>query len=446
MSFSAIILAAGKGSRMRSNLPKPLHRLGGKPLVDWVLDGVAHAHASEAVVVVPADAGAFSAHFEQNNALPVKIAVQNEPRGTGDAVECARAAINPASPVAVIAFADTPLVSLACFRALIDGIAAGHAICCLGFEARDPAGYGRLITDGARITAIVEDKATDAKTRTITLCNSGLMAVRMPLLFELLAGVGVNETLGEKTLTDIIGLAHAKGHSATYALAEESEVMGINSRAQLAQAEALIQSRLRLEAMEAGATLRAPETIFLSADTRLGEDVIIHPHVVIGGGVVIGAGAEIKSFTHIEGAEIGAGCVVGPYARLRVGTALAEGVKIGNFVETKNLNMGIGAKANHLTYLGDAEIGAGANIGAGTITCNYDGTDKSKTYIGADAFIGSNTALVAPVAVGTGAMIGAGSTITKDVDDDDLVVVRGEARTIPKGAARRRNSKKERKK
>ena len=428
---------------MRSNLPKPLHRLGGKPLVDWVLDGVAMADASEAVVVVPADASALSAHIQQNDALPIKIAVQKQPHGTGDAVECARDAINPASSVAVIAFADTPLVSLACFRALIDGIAAGHEICCLGFEAHDPTGYGRLIADDkGRITAIVEHKATDAKTRTITLCNSGLMAVRVPLLFELLAGVGVNEAVGEKLLTDIIGLAHEKGYSTTYALAEESEVMGINSRAQLAQAEALMQSRLRLEAMEAGATLLAPETIFLSADTRFSADVIIHPHVVIGGGVVLGAGAEIKSFTHIEGAEIGAGCVVGPYARLRSGTVLAGNVKIGNFVETKNLNMGAAAKANHLTYLGDAEIGAGANIGAGTITCNYDGTDKAKTRIGADAFIGSNTALVAPVAVGKGAMIGAGSTITKDVDEDDLVVARGEARTIPKGAARRRNAKK----
>ena len=428
---------------MRSSLPKPLHRLGGKPLVDWVLDVVAAAHASEAIVVVPADESELSAHIQKNNALPAKIAVQKKPLGTGDAVECAHDAINPDSPVAVIAFADTPLISMQCFRTLIAGIEAGHALCCLGFESRDPTGYGRLITDGAeRITAIVEDRATDAKTRAITLCNSGLMAVRMPLLFELLAGVSVNEAVGEKLLTDIIGLAHAKGYSTTYALADEAEVMGINSRAQLAQAEALIQHRLRLEAMEAGATLLAPETIFLSADMQLSTDIIIHPHVVIGGGVVLGKGAEIKSFTHIEGAEIGAGCVVGPYARLRPGTVLAEGAKIGNFVETKNLTMGSGAKANHLTYLGDADIGGGANIGAGTITCNYDGTDKAKTYIGADAFIGSNTALVAPISVGKGAMIGAGSTITKDVDADDLIVARGEARTIPKGAARRRNSKK----
>jgi len=439
MMFTAIILAAGKGTRMRSSLPKPLHRLAGKPLIEWVLDSTITAEAQHAVIVVGADGHQVGDHINQiksGTACQLDTVVQDPPLGTGHAVEAAAEKLQAENGIAVIAFADTPLISADTFHALVHAIANdGHDICCLGFTAANPTGYGRLIQDqNGSVSAIIEEKEADANTRAITLCNSGLMAVKMPLLFDLLTAIGFNEQTGEKFLTDIIAEAHHKGHSIGCVMAQEDNVMGINNRVDLARAERIIQQRLRHKAMMEGVTLIDPDSVYLNADAVIAQDVIIHPHVVIGGGVRIGEGAEIKSFSHIEGADIGACAVIGPYARLRQGTVLEEGVKIGNFVETKNITMGAMAKANHLTYLGDAEIGEGANIGAGTITCNYNGFRKSMTRIGAGAFIGSNSALVAPVDIGKGAMIGAGSTITATVEDDALVVVRADTRTTPDGA------------
>ncbi len=432
---------------MRSNLPKPLHRLAGKPLLDWVLDSVSAAGAKDGVVVVGADGSQVSDYTKaltEKGYMRLRTAIQDPPMGTGHAVEAAKDELKGQDGMAIIAFADTPLISADCCDALIASLRDhGHDLCCLGFMADDPTGYGRLITDAkGRVTAIIEEKETDETTKAIRLCNSGLMAVKMPLLFDLLDQIGFNQKTNEKFLTDIVALAHQNGQSIGYAEADEDDVLGINSRVDLAKAEGIVQHRLRHRAMMEGATLLAPETVFLSADTILAEDVIIHPNVVIGPGVKIGNGAEIKSFSHIEGAEIGASAIIGPYARLRPGTVLEEGVKIGNFVETKNITMGALAKANHLTYLGDAEIGAGANIGAGTITCNYNGFRKAMTRIGAEAFIGSNTALVAPVEIGNRAIIGAGSTITTNVADDDLVVVRAPAKTIKTGAAAYRKREK----
>lgn len=447
MTFTAIILAAGKGTRMRSSLAKPLHQLGGKPLLNWVLDSTITANASDAVIVVGTDGSQVSDHvnaIKDAYPCPLKTVIQDPPLGTGHAVETAADTLKHHHGIAVIAFADTPLVSADEFYALVNGISNnGHDICCLGFEANDPSGYGRLIQDDKQsITAIVEEKAADAKTRAITLCNSGMMAVRMPLLFDLLNTIGFNAQTGEKFLTDIISAAYQAGHSVGCVMATEENVMGINNRVDLAKAEAIIQKRLRHKAMMDGVTLIDPDTVYLSANAQIAEDVIIHPHVVIGPDVRIANGAEIKSFSHIEGADIGACAVIGPYARLRPGTVLEEGVKIGNFVETKNITMGAMAKANHLTYLGDAEIGADANIGAGTITCNYNGIRKSMTRIGAAAFIGSNSALVAPVNIGAGAMVGAGSTITTDVEDNALAVVRADTKSITDGATTYRNREK----
>lgn len=447
MTFTAIILAAGKGTRMRSSLPKPLHRLAGKPLLEWVLDSTVMANAENSVIVVGTDGSQVSDHvnhIKDNYSCLLSTAIQDPPLGTGHAVEVAAASLKNREGIAVIAFADTPLVSADEFHALVHSISKdGHDICCLGFNAINPTGYGRLIRnkDGT-ISAIIEEKEADAETRTISLCNSGMMAVKMPMLFDLLAEIGFNDQTGEKFLTDIINKAHHKGYSIGCVMAEEDNVMGINNRVDLAKAEAIIQQRLRHKAMLDGVTLIDPDSIFISADTIIAEDVIIHPHVVIGPGVCIANGAEIKSFSHIEGADIGACAVIGPYARLRSGTILDEGVKIGNFVETKNVTMGAMAKANHLTYLGDAEIGEGANIGAGTITCNYNGFRKSMTRIGAGAFIGSNSALVAPVDIGNGAIIGAGSTITTSVNKDELVVVRAETKSTPDGANTYRNREK----
>ncbi|NDA08965.1 MAG: bifunctional UDP-N-acetylglucosamine diphosphorylase/glucosamine-1-phosphate N-acetyltransferase GlmU, partial [Alphaproteobacteria bacterium] len=292
-----------------------------------------------------------------------------------------------------------------------------------------------------RVTAIIEEKETDPTNKAIRLCNSGLMAVKMPLLFNLLDQIGFNQKTNEKFLTDIVALAHQTGRSIGYAEANEDDVLGINSRVDLARAESIVQHRLRHRAMMNGATLIAPETVFLHYDTILEKDVIIEPHVVFGPGVVVGEGSEIKSFSHLEGVRTGACCIIGPYARLRPGTNLGEGVRIGNFVETKNTTMGDLSKANHLTYLGDTTVGVRTNIGAGTITCNYDGTNKHKTSIGDEAFIGSNTSLVAPVSVGDRAIIGAGSTITETVEPDSLAVARAQTKHLAGGADRFRKSR-----
>jgi len=326
----------------------------------------------------------------------------------------------------LVLFADTPLVTTATILALRAALEDGAAVAALGFEAVNPFGYGRLIRDEAgRLAAIREEKDASDAERAITLCNAGLMAIDGRRALELLRDVGADNAKGEYYLTDIVEFARAKGLDARVVVGAESEVLGVNDRAQLAQAERIAQDRLRRAAMLNGATLIAPETVFLNADTKLGRDVLIEPHVVFGPRVEVADGAHIYAFSRIEGARIGAGAHVGPFARLRPGTNLGPGAKVGNFVEIKSTTLGAGAKVSHLTYLGDAEIGADANIGAGTITCNYDGFFKYKTRIGDGAFIGSNSSLVAPVTIGAGAYVGSGSVVTGDVAEDALAVARG---------------------
>jgi len=443
MSFATVILAAGQGKRMQSSLPKPLHRLGGKPLLAWVLDSSFVAGAEKQIVITPKDNKLLAdviSDYADRNQFDVTTAIQDPPKGTGHAVECAAEALSDYQGVVIVAFADTPLVSADTYHRLAQSVAASDVgIACLGFHAKDPTGYGRLITDDqGGLLKITEEKDANAEEKTITFVNAGIMALKAPLVFEWLGEIGFNQHTDEKYLTDCIALARQKGHGVIAIEADEDEVLGINDRADLAAAEAVMQQRLRHAAMEAGATLIAPDTVFLHHDAILERDVVIEPHVVIGPGVHIGEGSEIKSFSHLEGVRTGACCVIGPYARLRPGTHLGEGVKIGNFVETKNITMGDLSKANHLTYLGDSTIGHHTNIGAGTITCNFDGYNKNHTTIGDHVFVGSNSALVAPVTIGDRALIGAGSTITQNIGEDDLVIARGEAKTMKGGAIKLR--------
>ena len=448
MSFKSIILAAGQGTRMKSNLPKPLHKIGGKPMLAWVLDTSFAAGADGQVVITPKDSETidnFIAAYTDIRKTDVKTAIQDPPKGTGHAVECAQDSLkddngNAYQGIVIVAFADTPLVRSETYQALADALETSDAaIACLGFEAQDPTGYGRLVrNDKGLLLKITEEKDANADEKKITFVNAGMMALRAPLVFDLLAGLQNNAKTGEKYLTDCIEAARQAGHNVVTIEAEQTEVLGVNDRADLAQAESVMQDQLRQAAMASGATLIAPETVFLHHDAVIEPDVIIEPHVVIGQAVHIGEGSEIKSFSHLEGVKTGPCCVIGPYARLRPGTNLGEGVKIGNFVETKNITMGDLSKANHLTYLGDSTIGSKSNIGAGTITCNYDGFNKHRTTIGDGAFIGSNSALVAPVSIGDRALVGAGSTITRDVEDDALVIVRSEAKTLSDGATRLR--------
>jgi bifunctional UDP-N-acetylglucosamine pyrophosphorylase/glucosamine-1-phosphate N-acetyltransferase len=424
-SALAIVLAAGEGTRMKSGRPKVLHEIAGRSMLAHVLTSVAGAKAdSIAVVVGPGreDVRAEAAKLYAET----EIFMQEQRLGTAHAVLAAGDAIARGHDDILVLFADTPLVTTATILALRAALEDGAAVAALGFEAVNPFGYGRLIRDEAgRLIAIREEKDASDAERAITLCNAGLMAIDGRRALELLRDVGADNAKGEYYLTDIVELARAKGLDARVVVGAESEVLGVNDRAQLAQAERIAQDRLRRAAMLNGATLIAPETVFLNADTKLGRDVLIEPHVVFGPRVEVADGAHIYAFSRIEGAQVGAGAHVGPFARLRPGTNLGPGAKVGNFVEIKSTTLGAGAKVSHLTYLGDAEIGADANIGAGTITCNYDGFFKYKTRIGEGAFIGSNSSLVAPVTIGAGAYVGSGSVVTGDVAEDALAVARG---------------------
>jgi bifunctional UDP-N-acetylglucosamine pyrophosphorylase/glucosamine-1-phosphate N-acetyltransferase len=363
---------------------------------------------------------------EARRILPdVRIFVQRERLGTGHAVLSAREALAEKPDDVIVAYADTPLVKAETFAKLRAPLAEGAAVVVMGFEARDPTGYGRLLTSGDQLLAIREHRDATEAERAVTLCNGGLMAIRGDLALTLLDKVGNANAKGEYYLTDIVEIARELGHRAAIAVVPEEEVHGVNDRAQLAAAERMIQERLREAAMMAGVTLVAPETVFLSHDTRLGQDVIVEPHVVFGPGVTVEAGAVIHSFSHLEGARVASGAGVGPFARLRPGATVGPKAKVGNFVEIKNTDLGAGAKVSHLTYLGDASVGAEVNIGAGTITCNYDGYNKHRTEIGEGAFIGSNSSLVAPVTIGKGAFVGSSSVITENVPADALALGRG---------------------
>lgn len=421
----AIVLAAGEGTRMKSDQPKVLHQVAGRSMLAHVLTAVAEAGVESAAVVVgPGRDDVRDAALRlAPGAAPF---VQAERLGTAHAVLAARDAVAAGFDDLLVLFADTPLVTGATIRALRAALAEGAGVAALGFVAADPFGYGRLLQDdGGRLIAIREEKDASEAERGIRLCNAGLMALDGSRALDWLCRIGADNAKGEYYLTDVIELARADGREARVVLAEETEVLGVNDRIQLAQAEAVAQSRLRRAAMAAGVTMIAPETVFLCADTAFGRDVLIEPHVVFGPGVSVGDRAVIHSFSHVEGARIGPGATIGPFARLRPGAQLAEKAKVGNFVEIKNANVAAGAKVNHLTYIGDADIGANANIGAGTITCNYDGFFKYRTVIGENAFIGSNSALVAPVTIGAGAYVGSGSVVTRDVAADALTVARG---------------------
>ncbi|PPD42910.1 MAG: bifunctional N-acetylglucosamine-1-phosphate uridyltransferase/glucosamine-1-phosphate acetyltransferase [Methylocystis sp.] len=427
----AIVLAAGEGTRMKSETPKVLHQVAGRAMIAHVLAAVAAAGVESVAVVIGPQRDDVRA--EALRLAPhARVFVQTERLGTAHAVLAAREAIAAGYDDLLILFADTPLVTGETVQRLRGALAEGAGVAALGFLAADPFGYGRLLQDEAgRLLAIREEKDASPAERAVKLCNAGLMAIDGRRALALLEAVGNANAKGEFYLTDVVELARAEGRDARVVVAEETEVLGVNDRIQLAQAEAVAQTRLRRAAMAAGVTMIAPETVFLCADTSFGRDVMIEPNVVIGPGVSIGDKAVIHSFCHLEGASVGPGATIGPFARLRPGASLAEKAKVGNFVEIKNANVAKGAKVNHLTYIGDADIGAGANIGAGVITCNYDGFFKYRTQIGADAFIGSNSALVAPVKIGAGAYVGSGSVVTRDVAADALAVARG--RQIEKG-------------
>ncbi|MGI9475472.1 MAG: bifunctional UDP-N-acetylglucosamine diphosphorylase/glucosamine-1-phosphate N-acetyltransferase GlmU [Hyphomicrobiaceae bacterium] len=420
-----IVLAAGKGTRMKSRLPKGLHTIAGRSLLGHVLATREIALGGDVAVVVGPDMASVQAEAERQSP-GVKTYLQAEQRGTGDAVLAAREALAGAGDVFVL-FCDTPLLQPETLQRMQAALDDGAHVAVLGFEAADPTGYGRLLTSGdGELLAIREHNDASAAERAVRLCNSGVMAFRCPDLPGLLDQITDGNAKHEFYLTDAVEVARAGGLKAVAVVSDEAQLLGINDRIQLAEAEAVYQRRRRGAAMRDGATLVAPDTVWFSHDTVLGQDVLIEPNVFFGPGVTVGDDVLIRANCHIEGASIGAGARIGPYARLRPGAQLGADVHVGNFVEVKNVTMGEGAKANHLTYLGDGSVGQGANIGAGTIFCNYDGFFKHHTVVGDGAFVGSNSSLVAPVKIGDGAFVGSGSVITRDVPADALSLERAD--------------------
>ncbi len=439
--IAAIVLAAGQGTRMKSRLPKVLHALAGRPMIGHVLAALGGLRPARITVVIGPGMDAVAAV-----AQGCAIAIQDEPRGTAHAVLAARETLAGFDGDVLILFGADPLITTGTLERMIAArrAAPAPAVVVLGMRPDDPGAYGRLVlgADGALERIVEARDATEAE-RAIPLCNAGAMAVDGAHLFALLEAIGCDNAKGEYYLTDIVAAARARGLACAVVEGDADELKGVDSRADLAVAEALMQARLRAAALEAGVTMIDPSTVYLAFDTRLDEDVVIEPNVVFGPGVRVGRGARIRAFSHIEGAEIAAGAQIGPFARLRPGARIGEHARIGNFVEVKAAEIESGAKVSHLSYVGDSRVGPGANVGAGTITCNYDGFVKSRTEIGAGAFIGSNTALVAPVSVGAGAIVGAGSVITRDVPDDAVAVTRAAQDTRP-GAAKRLRARKQR--
>jgi len=425
---SLIILAAGLGSRMNSDLPKVLHHLGAAPLLHHAMQAGLSLDPGRVVVVAGHGAAAVT-RAAQRYLDTAEVVVQTEQLGTAHAVAQAAPLLAGAPGDAIVLYGDTPFIRSETLEAML-AARARHAVVVLGFEARDPGRYGRLVTQGEALERIVEFKEATVEERAITLCNSGVICAAAGMLFDLVAAVGNANASGEYYLTDIVEIARTRGLSAGVVTCDEAETLGINTRAQLAEAEAAFQARMRKAAMDDGVTLAAPDTVFFALDTHIGRDAVIAPNVVFGPGVTVESGAEIRAFCHLEGCHVSRGATVGPFARLRPGAELAEDVHVGNFVEIKNTVLDEGVKVGHLTYLGDAHVGEFTNIGAGTVTCNYDGVSKHRTIIGARAFIGSATMLVAPVTVGAGAMTASGSVITENVPADALAL--GRARQVNK--------------
>jgi bifunctional UDP-N-acetylglucosamine pyrophosphorylase/glucosamine-1-phosphate N-acetyltransferase len=428
--FAVVILAAGQGTRMRSDTHKVLHPIASRPLLLHLLDRIDGLGAKKRVVV----AGKGRDQVEQAvSGRDVTVAHQAEQKGTGHAVLQAKDALAGHDGPVVILYGDVPFVEPSTLRRMIDRLDGkdGPGVVVMAFRPADPAAYGRIILDqGDRIAKMVEFRDATPEERAVNLCNSGMMAVRAADLFRWLGQVKNDNAAGEYYLPDVVNIAAAEGREAVVIEGDPYEATGVNSRAELAHLELEWQRRRREQVLQDGATLIDPESVWFAYDTKLGRDVTVEPHVVFGPGVEIADGATIKAFSHIEGAIVGAKANIGPFARIRPGTRLADGSKVGNFVELKKADVGAGAKVNHLSYVGDAQVGAAANVGAGTITCNYDGYGKYRTVIGEGAFIGSNTSLVAPVIIGDGAVVGAGSVITRDVEPDSLAIERSEQKGI----------------
>lgn len=423
---AAVILAAGQGTRMKSPTPKVLHRLAGRTLLDHAIDAAEGLGCERIIVVV----GAHSPQVGESARKrlgPDATVIQDPPLGTGHAVLAAKDALADFHGDVVVTYADCPLTTAPVIAPLFDLITHGAHVAVLGFEAHNPTGYGRLIlAPGQVLLRIVEEKEADLATKQVKHCNSGVLAADRAVLFDLLANVRNDNAKGEYYLTDVVGLAHERHLSTRAAFAPEASVQGVNAQAELAAAEAVWQQNRRKALMIEGVTMPAPDTVHLAWDTQIAGGAVVEPFVVFGPGVSVASGAVIKAFSHLEGASVGEGALIGPYARLRPGADIGAEAHIGNFVEVKKVKVGSGAKANHLSYLGDGTVGEKANIGAGTIFCNYDGFDKFETHVGKGAFIGSNSALVAPVRVGDGAMTGSGSVITKDVEDGALALSRAD--------------------
>ncbi|QYZ71015.1 bifunctional UDP-N-acetylglucosamine diphosphorylase/glucosamine-1-phosphate N-acetyltransferase GlmU [Neotabrizicola shimadae] len=434
MSVSFVILAAGQGTRMNSDLPKVLHKVAAAPLLHHAMCAGRALEPSRIVVVVGhggQEVAKSALAFDE----AAEIVIQEEQRGTGHAVAQAAPALATAEGEVIVLYGDTPFIRPETLQAMLEA-RSQHAVVVLGFTARDPGRYGRLIMEGDRLTRIVEWKDATENERSVTLCNSGVVCASARMLFELVSEISNANASGEYYLPDIVEIARRRGLSAGVVTCREEETLGVNTRAQLAEAEAQFQARARSEALENGVTLTAPETVFFAMDTVIGRDAIIGPYVHFGMGVTIESGAEVKAFCHLEGCHISRGADVGPFARLRPGAELAEHVHVGNFVEIKNTILDEGVKVGHLTYLGDAHVGEHTNIGAGTVTCNYDGVMKNRTEIGAHAFIGSDTMLVAPVSVGARAMTASGSVITYDVPPEALAFGRARQEVKPGLAVR----------
>jgi bifunctional UDP-N-acetylglucosamine pyrophosphorylase/glucosamine-1-phosphate N-acetyltransferase len=439
-SSLTVVLAAGEGTRMRTSVAKVLHPVAGQSMLAHVLNAAPRgAGASLAVVIGPdRQAVADEASRVRGDAA---IFIQRERLGTGHAVLAARDAVKRGEDDLLVVFGDTPLISAETFARLRAPLTKGAALAVLGFRAADPTGYGRLLMEGGRLVAIREQNDASEAERKVTLCNAGMMAFDGKKALAILDKIGNANSKGEYYLVDAVTIVRDMGLEAVVIETSEDEVRGINTKAQLAEAEAVMQARLRKAALDAGVTLIAPDTVYLAADTKFGNDVTIEPFVVIGPGVTIADGAVIHSFSHIVQSTIGKKALVGPFARMRPGTSLGDGAKIGNFVETKAAVLEAGVKVNHLSYIGDAHVGANSNLGAGTITCNYDGFFKHKTVIGEGAFIGTNSSLVAPVTIGNGAYIGSGSVISKDVPDDAMAIERSPQSNREGGAKRYREVK-----
>ena len=421
MTQVTIILAAGKGTRMNSDRAKVLHPLASVPMLHHAMAAAASLSPDRQIVVTGHQSEAVAAAARDFDPAAETV-LQAEQLGTGHAVQMAAPHLEGLEGRAIVLFGDTPFVQPETLQRLA---AAQADVAVLGFEAADPARYGRLVMEGDTLERIIEFKDATDEERAITLCNSGVMSIRLPLLLDLLGALSNDNAAGEYYLTDLPALARAKGLGTGVVTCDEAETLGINTLAELARAEGIWQTRKRAEMMGDGVQLQAPDTIHMAFDTVIGRGAVVEPYVVFGTDVTVESGAHIRAFSHLEGAHVSRGAIVGPYARLRPGAELQEEARVGNFVEVKNATLGEGAKVNHLSYVGDARVGAGANIGAGTITCNYDGVSKHRTEIGPGAFIGSNTMLVAPVSVGAQAVTASGSVITSDVDADALAIARG---------------------